>query len=386
MNPDPVASRRNRVLAVLALGCIALQFPGRLLPSALALAAWLLGLAWLDRNALSRMGRPRFWAITILLALATGVALGRKDLEVLGVPISSEGLLAGALMVVRGALIFGIAAWAGPALAGRRMPLGLARLGLAPLGGAATVALGLLPALKDRLALAGAPEGEPPRGLRARFGRAQELAVQAFCETVRLAQELAEVTGRAPGHRLVAVVGDPGQGKTSCVSEVARRLREAGLQVGGIVQPAIVQGGRRVGYDLQDLATGERHPIARLREDGRPGTPRFVFEESGWAWAADRIRRARRDTDVLVVDELGRLEAIGAGHLPAIREALPGDRARWWVLAIRRDALPAVTQWVGREWDRVDLSTGPGDRDRAVDRITDRILQAEASSGQEGSP
>ncbi len=383
MNPDPAAARRDRVLFLLAAACVVLQFPGSVPLAALSLGTWVLALARLDRKALQRMGRPRFWAVTLLLALATGIVLGPRDLTVLGVPLSRQGLSAGLLMVIRGALIFGIASFAGPALAGRRMSRGLARSGMTSLGGAATVALGLLPELKNRLAGPGREAPLGPRGLRDRVARIHDLAVRAFCETIRVAEELGNASGRASGPRIVVVVGDPGQGKTGLVQDIARRCREAGLPVAGVVQPAVTEEGIRVGYDLLDVATGDRRPFARSAASVAPGSPRYTFESSGWDWAADRIRRGRQDAKVIVVDELGRLEASGGGHLRALRDEVDGDRAGWWVLAVRRDGLAAITQWLGPPEDRIDLAGGGDAAARAADRIVARVRREIPGSGKE---
>lgn len=373
MNPAPPAARRNRVLFLLAAACVVLQFPGSVPLATLSLGAWVLALARLDPAALRRMSRPRFWAVTLLLALATGIVLGPKDLVVLGVPCSREGLSAGLLMVLRGALIFGIASFAGPALAGRRVSRGLTRSGLTSLGGAATVALGLLPELRNRLAATDRESAPSPPGLRAQAARLHELAVRAFCETVRVAEELGSPVRGSSGPRLVAVLGDPGQGKTRVIQDIVRGCREAGLTVAGVVQPAVTEHGVRVGYDLLDVATGERRPFARMAASAAPGSPRYAFDSSGWDWAADRIRRGRQEAEVVVVDELGRLEASGGGHLRALRDEVDGDRAGWWVLAIRRDGLAAITNWIGPQEERIDLAEGVEAATRAADRIVARI-------------
>ena len=79
----------------------------------------------------------------------------------------------------------------------------------------------------------------------------------------------------------------------------------------------------------------------------RGGGLGYTFEVDGWQWAAQRVRQARRGADVVVVDELGRLEARGEGHLPALTQPLRGERARVWLLCVRADAAAAVQQRLG---------------------------------------
>jgi nucleoside-triphosphatase THEP1 len=146
---------------------------------------------------------------------------------------------------------------------------------------------------------------------------------------------------------VVVVTGPPGGGKTTALLGLARGLAAAGRRVGGIVQPALHEGGARVGYELLDVATGARRPLAR-----RTGTPQehgcgFAFAPDAFAWAAARLDAAHRDGDVLVADELGRLEAAGHGHLPALVAPVAPDRTRLWLLGVRQDVLGMVAARLG---------------------------------------
>ncbi len=354
--------RGDRLLAVIAVACIGMQFPGTLPLSLTALATWMAAVAWLDRPVLRRMWMPRFWAITLVLALGTGFLLGRPDLDLWGIPLSTGGLTAGGLMIARGALILGLTSWAARAMTAGRLRRALSAVGLEPLGGAAAVAVGLLPEMQGRLReIAQAQSGI---GTNGRFFRLREVAVAGFCETLLLAERIA--AGKGPGRRarIAAVVGAPGEGKTTTVLRMAQRLREAGLRVGGVVQPGWTDG-VRTGYALLDLATGWTRSFAILVPDPPPGGPRFRFDDAGWAWAADRIREARRTADVVVVDEIGRIEAAGGGHLLALRAVIWDERAGWWLLSVRADGADAVEQEVGGFEVRMDLA--PGDDERSAD-------------------
>ncbi|MCU0619981.1 MAG: DUF2478 domain-containing protein [Gemmatimonadales bacterium] len=147
--------------------------------------------------------------------------------------------------------------------------------------------------------------------------------------------------------RVVAITGGRGDGKTTALQRLADGLRAAGLLVGGVVQPVVHAGHERLGYDVLDLATGQRLPLARRGAPDRPDGCGFEFAPDAWAWAARRIGEARRECDVLVVDELGYLEAAGAGHLPALVEAEPAEHARLWLLGVRRETALALEARLG---------------------------------------
>jgi hypothetical protein len=184
---------RRGLLGALGLVCLALQFGGSLAGSSGALGVWLLALLVLDRRALRRLWLPRFWLVGLVFVAAAALLLEPRDLEVAGLGVSSRGLRTGALMLVRGTLIFGLAVVASRALGGAGWLRWCRRLGVERLGEAVRVAFGLLPELQRELRRAGAATaGRPAR--RGRLGGVHEAAVRLVVRTARLAERL----GRGP--------------------------------------------------------------------------------------------------------------------------------------------------------------------------------------------
>jgi nucleoside-triphosphatase len=146
---------------------------------------------------------------------------------------------------------------------------------------------------------------------------------------------------------VVAVTGARGSGKTTALLHLAGALRAAGLRVGGVVQPVVYEVGERVGYDVLDVASGERRPLARRPAPASLDGCGFAFAPDAWSWAAARIRGARRECDVVVADELGSLEAAGRGHLPALEDLLGAERATLWLLGARQDVVGALEARLG---------------------------------------
>jgi nucleoside-triphosphatase THEP1 len=147
--------------------------------------------------------------------------------------------------------------------------------------------------------------------------------------------------------RIFAICGGAGSGKTTTLLRLSESLGGRGLRVGGVLQVAVQDGDLRVGYDLLDVATGEEFAFARRRSSYRSAGLSFTFDPQGWEWAALRIQHAAAQADVVVVDELGKLEARGSGHLPALRSALAAPSAATWFLAVRDLALERVAAELG---------------------------------------
>lgn len=146
---------------------------------------------------------------------------------------------------------------------------------------------------------------------------------------------------------MVALVGPVASGKTSLVLEVARALAATHGPVGGVAQPRVVEEGRTRGYDLLDLTSQEHTRLATPAPSGAP--LRWHLNPAAWEWARVRLLRARARARVLVVDELGLMEATGTGHWPALRRGAAPDIARVWLLSVRTGALPPITRMLERE-------------------------------------
>ncbi len=160
--------------------------------------------------------------------------------------------------------------------------------------------------------------------------------------------------------RIEAVTGPRGAGKTSALVGVARRLADEGWRVGGVLQLARLAEGRRAGYDLLCLGPGElsvdqiggvlsdsEHPARLPLVRPAPGGRGFRFEEALWPRAAAALRAARATADLVLVDELGWLEAEGGGHLPALLSPREPDFAHLWLLGVRLDRLDEIEARLG---------------------------------------
>lgn len=141
----------------------------------------------------------------------------------------------------------------------------------------------------------------------------------------------------------VLITGPIGVGKTTVCLRVIEAARRAGLSVGGILTPAILEeSGEKSGIAIVDLATGERRLLARIGEypEGlRLG--KYTFERQALEWGCAILRR-ERSADLLVIDEIGRLELErGEGFVGAL-DILAAGEARRSLSIVRETLLPAL--------------------------------------------
>jgi nucleoside-triphosphatase THEP1 len=298
-------------------------------------------------RALVRIRRPSLWIEMAAVMLLAGFVFG-------GVRNGLAGLLggtaAGAAMVLRATLVlFGFTAISvelrNPAILSR-----LERHRLVGLSDALGVAFGALPAFTAALT------GE--RGL---WRRPSLVAAKMLQIADRL---VISGGGRRATRPSVIVTGATGSGKTTLVTAVVERLRARGARVAGILAPGCLAEGRRTRFDIVDLATGERKPLAR--EEERVAGPharwsRFAFSPEGLKLGHEALAEDARGADVVVIDEVGPFELSGGGWADAL-DALVAMPSGAMLLVVRESVVDAVkAKWGSAESVVYDVSSASPD-------------------------
>ena len=145
--------------------------------------------------------------------------------------------------------------------------------------------------------------------------------------------------------RIGLLTGPVGVGKTTVAERVAGLAQRQGLVCGGVLAPAMVNScGQKVGIWGVDLATGERRILARTDRDlGGPAVGPYSFAASAVDWAVDAVYRVIGACDLLIVDEIGKLELWrGVGLAPLLSPLSAGEAERALVLV--RDSLLSELQ------------------------------------------
>ncbi len=112
------------------------------------------------------------------------------------------------------------------------------------------------------------------------------------------------MNGRAP---VFIITGGQGQCKTTFLHQVLGLTVGANVRVRGIIAPGHVRDGRRSGFTLVDLATGEHEELCSIDPDPRCEVHgRFYFRPEALAFGRRALAPPDpRSTDLLVVDEVG---------------------------------------------------------------------------------
>jgi nucleoside-triphosphatase len=165
--------------------------------------------------------------------------------------------------------------------------------------------------------------------------------------------------------------GRPGVGKTTLVQRVLPLLASAGTRVAGFATAEIRVGGRRVGFAAEDVA-GRREVIAwaghaSLVSVGRYGVDLAAFERVALPTLTDR------HAQVIVIDELGRMELASEPFRIAVLDLMATDKA---VLATVHAARHPFTDALKSRRDVRVLEVTPDNRDALPSQVAASLLDS----------
>jgi nucleoside-triphosphatase THEP1 len=150
---------------------------------------------------------------------------------------------------------------------------------------------------------------------------------------------------KVSGAKVALLTGPVGVGKTTVAERVVSLAQRQGLACAGLLAPAMLNRcGQKAGIWGVDVLTGQRRILARTDRDlGGPGVGPYSFDAAALAWAVDIVERAVGACDLVLVDEIGKLELWrDAGLAPVLPRLALGEATRSLVLV--RDFLLAELQ------------------------------------------
>jgi nucleoside-triphosphatase len=118
----------------------------------------------------------------------------------------------------------------------------------------------------------------------------------------------------------ILITGRPGVGKTTIIRQVLQQL--AG-QLGGFTTQEIRRGGRRVGFSILAVDTGQEGVLAHIDIPGPHRVGLYgVNTEDMERVGVPALRRAIEGADLIVMDEIGRMENYCPSFQSAVVRAL----------------------------------------------------------------
>jgi nucleoside-triphosphatase len=168
--------------------------------------------------------------------------------------------------------------------------------------------------------------------------------------------------------RLV-VEARPGAGKTTAFRRLAELMRESGAPTKGFTTEELRERGRRVGFVVESLG-GARETLAHVELPGPPRVGRYGVDLEAFERVALPALRASSG-DVVLVDELGKMELASAGFRAAVEELVEAPVALAMTVQVARH--PLTDRLRGRPDVEVIRLTARN-RDQLPEELAERLL------------
>jgi len=124
-------------------------------------------------------------------------------------------------------------------------------------------------------------------------------------------------------HAKTLITGKPGVGKTTLVQKIIERMRS--VNMAGFCTAEIRDMGSRLGFELQGL-NGERRTLAHVEIDSRHRVGRYGVDTNGFEEFLAALDLLNPDVELIVIDEIGKMELFSDRFKSFVRTALNSDK------------------------------------------------------------
>jgi len=123
----------------------------------------------------------------------------------------------------------------------------------------------------------------------------------------------------------IGITGLPGVGKTETLMKIIAKLEAHDHQVGGMITPTIEENKIRVGFKILDWKTKEEAIFSQVGMDSADHVGDYGIDLKTLARiGVGAIRNAIEDekTEIIVIDEVGKMEMLSDEFCQAVKDAL----------------------------------------------------------------
>ncbi len=258
------------------------------------------------RSSFRHLRKPGFWIQFVLLTLVAALLLNGLTN---GVFFSKEGLIVGLNMNLRAIIVIVSFSAISTELRNPLIRALTVRSGMAELYQSVNLAFSALPAIIQSFPGLRALVRSPLGSLAGLFIQSQNM-VELFEREIQKRSEVVILSGQRQ------------EGKTTFLQELLPELRNRDIFVTGFLAPAVHENGRRIGFNLLGIESGESMVLCRERQaNDNLGFRRFVFNQDALKQGEAILNlKNLRQAQLVIIDEVGPLELKNEGWTPSIKE------------------------------------------------------------------
>ena len=165
------------------------------------------------------------------------------------------------------------------------------------------------------------------------------------------------------------LTGPPGSGKSTVLLRCVEKLRGLGFTVGGIATPELRLGGRRVGFDVIDLASGQKALMAGVEVSSRFRVGKYGVDLIGFeSIALPALEYAEKSCDIVCVDEIGRMELFSNSFKRKMDQLISGSKTM--IAVLHRRYVGTYGRWGSL------YNVSSENREQLVDLIVRRLISS----------
>ncbi len=173
----------------------------------------------------------------------------------------------------------------------------------------------------------------------------------------------------------IGITGLPGSGKTYVLLKVIEMLGDSDKRIGGMINEPVDDGRRKTGCTVRDLVTGETEVFASVDIESRITVGKLGLDvEKLEKVGVTAIKRACEECDIIVIDEVGRLEVECPAFIDAVKEAL--EVGKPMIITLHKKSRNPLLQDIRRRDDVRILEVTPTNRNLLPYKII-RLMSGE---------
>ena len=127
----------------------------------------------------------------------------------------------------------------------------------------------------------------------------------------------------------IGITGMPSVGKTQTLVKIIEKIQKSGYKIEGMVTLPIIEKKKRVGFFVEDWQSKEKEVFARLDMDSKDKVGKYGVDLGALERIGVRaIEKAINDetVDIIVIDEIGKMEMLSEKFCDMVIEALDSDK------------------------------------------------------------